>query len=459
MSVSIARIPEAPDGSKQGIDDYLAAGGKLDDLKIIPFEGGWLPPKDFPVLTHQAFQGLAGEVVEAIEPFTESDPIAVLAAFLAAYGNLIGRGAHFKVEGGVHYCKFWPVLVGESGKARKGTAQDRANELLEQVDNEWYYGRRVSGLASGEGLIYHVRDRRTREGRDGELEIVDEGVVDKRLMVTEAEFKGPLTIMEKPGNTLSVVLRLAWDDTTLQTLGKTSPEKSTGSHTTLTAHTNQDELLKHASTSNLGGGIGNRFVFLLVRRSKLLPFGAEESKFPEDLVRRLKEAVVFGKNPRHIRVSEKKEDGQSAADLWRAVYKDLSTSEPGLFGAVTGRAEAQVRRLATIYAALDQSQEVRIPHLLAALSLWDYSRQSSFLIFKGRTGDDIADEIFASLQVAGDNGMSMTEISARFNRNVKAGRIRGGLLQLHRDGWARTEKRQPDGGGRPEERWYVCAPE
>jgi len=117
MSVSIARIPEAPDGSKQGIDDYLAAGGKLDDLKIIPFEGGWLPPKDFPVLTHQAFQGLAGEVVEAIEPFTESDPIAVLAAFLAAYGNLIGRGAHFKVEGGVHYCKFWPVLVGEAGKA------------------------------------------------------------------------------------------------------------------------------------------------------------------------------------------------------------------------------------------------------------------------------------------------------------------------------------------------------
>jgi hypothetical protein len=45
-SVSIARIPPAPDGSKQGIDDYLARGGSLDDLELLPFEGGWLPPKD-----------------------------------------------------------------------------------------------------------------------------------------------------------------------------------------------------------------------------------------------------------------------------------------------------------------------------------------------------------------------------------------------------------------------------
>jgi hypothetical protein len=459
MSVSIARIPPAPDGSKQGIDDYLAAGGDLDDLEILPFEGGWLPPKDWPVPSRQAFQGLAGEVVETIKPFTESDPIAVLAAFLAAYGNIIGRGAYFKVEGSKHYCKFWPILVGESGKARKGTAQDRANELLEHVDSGWFYDRRASGLASGEGLIHHVRDKRTRENKAGEVEVVDEGVVDKRVMITESEFKGPLTIMEKPGNTLSVVLRLAWDDVTLQTLGKHSPEKATGSHITVAAHTNQDELLEHASTSNLGGGIGNRFVFLLVRRSQLLPFGAEKGEFPAKLVNRLQEAVAFGKNAEHIRVSEKKENGQSAADLWRAVYEDLSTSEPGLFGAVTGRAEAQVRRLATIYAALDKSQEVRISHLLAALSLWDYSKQSAYLIFKGRTGDDIADEIYAALQVAGTGGMSMTEISALFNRNVKSGRIRGGLQQLQRDGWAKMEKSQPTGGGRPEERWFGCSPE
>src|SRR5215208_4834557 len=100
MSVSIVRIPPAPDGSKQGVDDYLAAGGDLDDLEVLPFEEGWIPPRNWPTLAKDALQGLAGEVLNTIAPNTESDPVAILALFLAAYGNMIGRGAHFVVEGG-----------------------------------------------------------------------------------------------------------------------------------------------------------------------------------------------------------------------------------------------------------------------------------------------------------------------------------------------------------------------
>jgi hypothetical protein len=48
MSVSIVRIPPASDGSKQGVDDYLAAGGDLDDLEVLPFEEGWIPPSAYP---------------------------------------------------------------------------------------------------------------------------------------------------------------------------------------------------------------------------------------------------------------------------------------------------------------------------------------------------------------------------------------------------------------------------
>ena len=226
MSVSIVRIPPVPDGSKQGIDDYLAAGRDLDDLEVLPFEGGWIPPRDWPTLAKDALQGLAGEVVNTIAPNTESDPVAILALFLAAYGNMIGRGAHFVVEGGQHFCKVWPVITGESGKGRKGTAQDRINGLLKRVDERWYYNCQAQGLSSGEGLIYHVRDRKTKEGKNGEPVVVDEGVVDKRLMLTEPEFAGPLIVMQRDGNTLSVVLRMAWDDTTLQTLTKNSPERA-----------------------------------------------------------------------------------------------------------------------------------------------------------------------------------------------------------------------------------------
>jgi hypothetical protein len=457
MSVSIARIPPAPDGSKQGIDDFLAAGGRLDDLEIIPFERGWTPPKDWPTLATQAYQGLAGEIVKTIAPNTESDPVAILALFLAAYGNIIGRGAYFKVESDTHFCKVWPVLVGEPGKGRKGTAQTRVNELLSLVDSHWYHNCQAQGLSSGEGLINNVRDRKTKE-KDGEIIVVDEGVIDKRVLVTEPEFAGPLTVMVREGNTLSVVLRMAWDNTTLQTMTKNQPEKATGSHITVVAHTNQDELIKHLTSSKLGGGVGNRFFFLLVRRSQELPHGGEEDVFSEDLVSRLQESIRFGREVRHIRLSQEKEHGQSAYDLWGAIYSELSTPAPGLFGAVTGRAEAYVRRFATIYAALECSPEVKVRHLLAGLALWDDSKQSSYLIFKGKTGDEIADEILRALQEAGSDGLSRTEIYNLFQRNTKAARIRAALLQLKRDGWARVEEIGAGQPGRNEERWFASVP-
>jgi hypothetical protein len=461
MSVNIVRIPPAADGGKQGIDDYLATGGLLDDLEILPFEGGWLPPRDWPTLADQALQGVAGEVVEAISPNTESDPVAILALFLAAYGNMIGRGAYFIVEGDTHYCKIWPVITGESGKGRKGTAQGRVNRLLQIVDAHWFYNCQAQGLSSGEGVVNSVRDRRTKEGKDGEVIVVDEGVIDKRVLITEPEFAGPLTVMQREGNTLSVVLRMAWDDTTIQTMTKNQPEKATGSHITVASHTNQEELLKHLTSSKLGAGIGNRSVFLLVRRSKELPHGGEEDVFSEDLVERLQAAVRFGREERHIRISKEVEGefGQSAWALWAAIYSDLSSPAPGLFGAITGRAEAQVRRFSTTYAALECSPEVKVRHLLAGLALWEYSKQSAYLIFKGKSGDEVADEILTSLQGTGTDGLSRTEIYNLFNRNVRAGRIRAALLQLKRDGWIRVQEQETGRPGPNEERWFASVPD
>ena len=90
-------------------------------------------------------------------------------------------------------------------------------------------------------------------------------MADKRLLVEEPEFASPLTVMQRDGNTLSMVLRSAWDARTLQTLTKTSGEKSTGSHITIVGHITKKELLKHLTEEKLGSGIANRFVFALVR--------------------------------------------------------------------------------------------------------------------------------------------------------------------------------------------------
>ena len=71
-----------------------------------------------------AYQGLAGALVETIAPHTEADPIAILAQLLVAVGAVVGRGAYFCVEATRHHPGEFVVLVGDSAKARKGSSWD-----------------------------------------------------------------------------------------------------------------------------------------------------------------------------------------------------------------------------------------------------------------------------------------------------------------------------------------------
>ena len=458
--VRVVRLPDKADGSKQGVDDFLATGGTIEGLLELSEEHSRLGAvnPEWPRMPEEAYCGLAGSIVRKIEPNTESDPAGLLLLIISAMGNSFGRGAYFEVENDVHYCKTNVILVGESSKARKGTAQGRINKLISRADPTWASNCCVTGLSSGEGVIHRVRDRVVKENKDGEIQVVDEGVADKRLLVEEPEFASSLTVMQRDGNTLSMVLRSAWDARTLQTLTKTSGEKSTGSHITIVGHITKKELLKHLTEEKLGSGIANRFVFALVRRSKRLPHGGAEDTFDRKQIMALKRALKFGKSSRRIALSEKVEElhGYSAMELWEEIYSDLSEGKPGLFGAVVSRAEAQVRRIATIYAALDLSAVVRVDHLLAALAVWQYAEQSAYLIFGDRTGDMVADEILETLNDAGEDGMSRTEIHDHFGRHLK-GRVLGAILRdLEAQG--RIYKKvmpKSEEPGRPPEVWCV----
>ena len=98
----------------------------------------------------------------------------------------------------------------------------------------------VNGLSSGEGLIWAVRDAMTKGA-----ETIEAGVDDKRLFVQESEFPSVLKVMAREGNTLSPVIRLAWDTGNLRTLTKNSPAKATDAHISILGHTTQQELLRH----------------------------------------------------------------------------------------------------------------------------------------------------------------------------------------------------------------------
>ena len=82
-----------------------------------------------------------------------------------------------------------------------------------------------------------------------------------------------------------------------------------------------------------------------------------------------------------------------ANEAWEAVYPELTAERPGMFGAITARAEAHVLRLSVIYALLDGGAIVRLPHLEAALAVWQYAEDSARFIFGDATGDPIADRV------------------------------------------------------------------
>ena len=186
-----------------------------------------------------AFRGLAGDLVRAIAPHTEADPAAVLILFLAAFGNMAGASAHFVAEARQHPLRIWPVLVGETAKGRKGSAWSSLRYLLEQADPQWCADCTTSGLSSGEGLIWRVRDPITRV-KGGETISEDKGVTDKRLFASEEEFSAVLKVARREGNTISDLLRRAWDHGNLATLTKNSPACATGAHITVAGPCSRD---------------------------------------------------------------------------------------------------------------------------------------------------------------------------------------------------------------------------
>jgi hypothetical protein len=248
--------------------------------------------------------------------------------------------------------------------------------VFENVDTVWL-SRIKSGLSSGEGLINECRDEVKKwNAKDVAFEVIDPGVSDKRLLVVESEFANALTVMERAGNTLSPVLRNAWDGRTLETLTKNSPMRATGSHVSIVAHATEDELRAKITRTDAANGFGNRFLFLSVRRSKLLPFGGNlAADEVHALGEQIKAAVEFAKSVGLVDMTA------AARDAWTGIYSELSAGQPGLLGAMTARAEAQVVRLALIFALLDRCTKIDTDHLRAAIAVWEYAAASTARIF------------------------------------------------------------------------------
>lgn len=158
-----------------------------------------------------AYCGLVGEIVRAVDPHTEADPVGVTLSLLACFGSAVGNGPRFSVGHDSHGTNLFVALVGDTASG-KGQAWNIARRLISEGDPEFSENCIAYGLASGEGLVDRLADPEDDEDSSPTIP------KPKRLLCVETEFARPMAACRREGSTLSPILRSAWDGQTLEVM-------------------------------------------------------------------------------------------------------------------------------------------------------------------------------------------------------------------------------------------------
>lgn len=402
-----------------------------------------------------ASYGLIGELSDLATRESEADPLAVMASMLATGAAAFGRNRFMRVGDTQHHARLMTALVGATARGRKGTSWGPVERVMRTAESILQKGSTLafpSGLSlrisfgplsSGEGLIEAIRDKRDDDDNGG--------TEDKRLLVVEGELGAALRACQRQGNTLSTLLRVAWDGWTLAPLTKRDKIVATDPHVCIVAHVTRHELAELLTASDIWNGFANRFLWTVVRRRAEVPFpkamaDADVERIGQEL------AGVIGYAHSREGAARELVMSNSAADYWAVVYSELTQEHSGILGAVTSRGEAQTLRLAMTYALFDGADRVELKHLEAALAFWRYSFDSAGYLFGGAELDPVAQKILEALATG---PKTQTEISGLFDRHLPKARLAAMLAELQERG--RITLTNEKTAGAPRKIWSLAS--
>lgn len=408
--------------------------GDEDTVKTVPW----------PILSDTAMHGTAGRIVQMIAPHTEADPAALLAQLLAAFGCAIGTDPHIVVGNQLHHARVWPLIVGRTNEGAKGTSLGAVLAVL-RTGLPWFTGDFFNaGLSSAEGLIEQVRDPSDGDPEDKNY---DPGVEDKRLIVVETEYRSVMERGRREGNSLSPVLRQAWDDGDLRTMTrKANALRATGAHIVIIAHITPREFQGTLADRDLAGGSVNRMLICLSRRSRL---HSRFGNIPDDVLAEAGSLIAGAYGAAQAHAGKLDFTSQFWA-RWDVLYRELNRDRPDSWATdATARGVAHVLRLSMIYALMDAEKNTRLlidaPHLEAAKALWDYADHSARWLFSTHELEQQGSQasgLVAFIRDAGAAGRTRTDIyRGYFKSNVKASEIDAQLTPIVHNGVVVEEKR------------------
>ncbi len=370
---------------------------------------------EWPTIDGAAFYGLPGQVVHALEEHTEADPVAILVSYLTFFGAVVGRAPHASADGAEHPGRLFVVIVGETSKARKGTSYVQVRRVYLAADRRFTEDRVLGGFGSGEAMVDAV------SGEDD----------DHRLLVIEPEWARVLSVGRRDGSTLSPLLRQAWDGDRLAVRSRSGGTVvASDAHIGVLGHVTVEELRAKLTDVEVANGYANRHLFVLAKRSKLLPSGGN---LDDEVVARLASSTASClKRARSVGILRRSPDAETR---WAELYHEMAADDAsGLLGAVIARDAAQVLRLSVVYALTDASHSIEVPHIEAAWAVWRYCRHSAAYIFGTATGNPIADKLLAAITEAGPDGLDSRAMDRRLAGHASAAEREAALDYLNRRG-------------------------
>jgi hypothetical protein len=114
-------------------------------------------------------------------------------------------------------------------------------------------------------------------------------------MIFASEFSSVLTVMQREGNTLSAVLRDAFDRGNLGIVTKHHQTRATNALISAVGYITESELVRHLHETEMASGFCQS-VSVCVKRARLLPTGGSLSEEAvADMAEKVKAAVEYAK--------------------------------------------------------------------------------------------------------------------------------------------------------------------
>ncbi|PJE80665.1 hypothetical protein CI610_00326 [invertebrate metagenome] len=437
------------------IDLHVARLEMLDEDMKASFPGSTpdlSPSPGLPAVTEAMMPGRFGGAVRDLSAGSEAVPVAVAAHILLRFAALLGRLPYIPIGDERRWLNNYFMMVGSSasGKGFSGRPPQRLfrriEEFLELDFSQQYDAGRTEGLSRYPCLPVHTGGLSTGEGLAAALTDGSTGispVTDKRMLVFETEFGNVMAMAQRPGNSLGMVIRNAYDGSAIRFLTKASPVRASAPFLCIMGNITAEELTGHDQTGMMAAnGMLNRFLLLYQHPSRVVPFPLPT---PENIIdghaRWLADAVLSARNHSHETHWDKLPPlarplsfSRDARQLWERNYGELvNRADCHEVMTLTRRHRLHALLISALFALMDRRTEIRPVDIRAGLAWCEYSRQSAVHVFRAGTRQydaDIADRLSLKLLHAIDHitrensHCTKTDLYRFFNN-----RLRRSLLQ------------------------------